>query len=175
MRGSDPDATLYWLAKMIHAGEDPRFIARRIIIHAAEDVGLADPMALVLANAAFQAAEFIGWPEARIPIAEAAIYVACANKSNSVIKAIDAALNDIRSGKTLPVPAHLKDSHYSGAEELKHGEGYKYAHDFPGHFVDQDYLGDDKRFYNPTEQGVEKKIKARVDYWRSRLSKIKSS
>ena len=109
MRGSDPDATLYWLAKMIHAGEDPRFIARRIIIHAAEDVGLADPMALVLANAAFQAAEFIGWPEARIPIAEAAIYVACANKSNSVIKAIDAALNDIRSGKTCahvqcPVP-----------------------------------------------------------------------
>ena len=175
MRGSDPDATLYWLAKMIHAGEDPRFIARRIIIHAAEDVGLADPMALVLANAAFQAAEFIGWPEARIPIAEAAIYVACANKSNSVIKAIDAALNDIRSGKTLPVPAHLKDSHYSGAEELKHGEGYKYAHDFPDHFVDQDYLGDDKHFYTPTEQGVEKKIKARVDYWRSRLSKIKNS
>ena len=102
MRGSDPDATLYWLAKMIHAGEDPRFIARRIIIHAAEDVGLADPMALVLANAAFHAAEFIGWPEARIPIAEAAIYIASANKSNSVVKAIDSALNEIRSGKTLP-------------------------------------------------------------------------
>mgnify|MGYP000107826647 CR=1 FL=1 len=142
MRGSDPDATLYWLAKMIHAGEDPRFIARRIIVHAAEDVGLADPMALVLANAAFQAAEFIGWPEARIPIAEAAIYVACANKSNSVIKAIDAALNDIRTGKTIPVPNHLKDSHYAGAEALKHGAGYKYAHDFPNHFVAQDYLGD---------------------------------
>ncbi len=173
MRGSDPDATLYWLAKMIHAGEDPRFIARRIIVHAAEDVGLADPMALVLANAAFQAAEFIGWPEARIPIAEAAIYVACANKSNSVIKAIDAALNDIRSGKTLPVPAHLKDSHYPGAEKLEHGSGYQYAHDFPNHFVAQDYLGDDKFFYTPTEQGVEKKIKARVDYWRSQFSKIK--
>ena len=103
---------------MIHAGEDPRFIARRIIIHAAEAVGLADPMALVLANAAFQAAEFIGWPEARIPIAEAAIYIACANKSNSVIKAIDAALNDVRTGNILPVPPHLKDSHYSELKNL---------------------------------------------------------
>ena len=173
MRGSDPDATLYWLAKMIHAGEDPRFIARRIIIHAAEDVGLADPMALVLANAAFHAAEFIGWPEARIPIAEAAIYIACANKSNSVVKAIDAALGDIRSGKTLSVPDHLKDSHYSGAKQLVHGQGYKYSHDFPGHFVPQDYLGADKRFYEPTEQGVEKKIKARVDYWREHFAKLK--
>ena len=172
MRGSDPDATLYWLAKMIHAGEDPRFIARRIIIHAAEDVGLADPMALVLANAAFHAAEFIGWPEARIPIAEAAIYIACANKSNSVVKAIDSALGDLRSGKTLPVPDHLKDSHYSGAKQLGHGAGYKYSHDFPGHFVPQDYLGADKRFYEPTEQGVEKKIKARVDYWREHFAKI---
>ena len=175
MRGSDPDATLYWLAKMIHAGEDPRFIARRIIIQASEDVGLADPMALVLANAAFQAAEFIGWPEARIPIAEAAIYVACANKSNSVIKAIDAALNDIKTGITLPVPVHLKDSHYTGAETLNHGEGYQYSHDFPNHFVAQDYLGDKKLFYNPTEQGIEKKLKARVDYWRSQFSKIKKS
>ena len=172
MRGSDPDATLYWLAKMIHAGEDPRFVARRIIIHAAEDVGLADPMALVLANAAFHAAEFIGWPEARIPIAEAAIYIACANKSNSVVKAIDSALCDIRSNKTLPVPDHLKDSHYSGAKQLGHGEGYKYSHDFPGHFVPQDYLGADKRFYEPTEQGVEKKIKVRVDYWRKHFSNI---
>src|SRR5437763_557518 len=105
MRGSDPDATLYWLAKMIHAGEDPRFIARRIVIHAAEDVGLADPMALVLANAAFQAAEFIGWPEARIPLAEAALYIATAHKSNSTILAIDAALDDVKSGRTLAVPA----------------------------------------------------------------------
>src|SRR5437762_3218152 len=131
MRGSDPDAALYWLAKMIHAGEDPRFIARRIVIHAAEDVGLADPMALVLANAAFQAAEFIGWPEARIPIAEAALYIATANKSNSVITAIDAALGDVRSGRTLPVPEHLRDAHYPGARRLGHGEGYQYAHDFP--------------------------------------------
>src|SRR4029078_582807 len=109
MRGSDPDATLYWLAKMIHAGEDPRFIARRIVIHAAEDVGLADPMALVLANAAHQAAEFVGWPEARILIAEAAIYIATAPKSNSTILAIDAALEDVRSGRSLPVPEHLRD------------------------------------------------------------------
>ena len=172
MRGSDVDATLYWLAKMIHAGEDPRFIARRIVIHAAEDVGLADPMALVLANAAFQAAEFIGWPEARIPIAEAAIYIAGANKSNSVIKAIDAALADVRSGKTIPVPPHLKDSHYAGAAKLGHGEGYKYSHDFPGHFVAQDYLGAARRFYEPTEQGAEKKIKARVDYWREHSAKL---
>src|SRR5882724_9603389 len=166
MRGSDPDAALYWLAKMIHAGEDPRFIARRIVIHAAEDVGLADPMALVLANAAFQAAEFIGWPEARIPLAEAAIYIATANKSNSAIAAIDAALEDVKSGRTLPVPEHLRDAHYQGAKRLGHGEGYKYAHDFPGHFVAQDYLGSDKRYYEPTEQGVEKKIKERLDKWR---------
>ena len=166
MRGSDPDAALYWLAKMIHAGEDPRFIARRIVVHAAEDVGLADPMALVLANAAFQAAEFIGWPEARIPIAEATIYIATANKSNSTIKAIDAALEDVKSGRTLAVPEHLRDAHYQGAKRLGHGEGYKYAHEGEGHFVPQDYLGADKRFYEPTEQGVEKKIKERLENWR---------
>jgi putative ATPase len=170
MRGSDPDATLYWLAKMIHAGEDPRFIARRIVIHAAEDVGLADPMALVLANAAFQAAEFIGWPEARIPIAEAALYIATANKSNSTILAIDAALADVKSGKTLPVPEHLRDAHYQGAKRLGHGEGYKYAHDYPGHFVPQDYLGAQKRYYEPTDQGVEKKIKERLEKWRQLIT-----
>ena len=169
MRGSDPDATLYWLAKMIHAGEDPRFIARRIVIHAAEDVGLADPMALVLANAAFQAAEFIGWPEARIPLAEAAIYIATANKSNSTVTAIDAALKDVESGRTLPVPESLRDGHYPGAKRLGHGVGYQYAHDHPGHFVAQDYLGADKRYYEPTEQGVEKKIKERVEKWRERF------
>src|SRR6202030_2048566 len=135
MRGSDPDAALYWLAKMIHAGEDPRFIARRIVIHAAEDVGLADPMALVLASAAFQAAEFIGWPEARIPLAEATIYIATAPKSNSTIKAIGAAMKDVESGSTLSVPEHLRDAHYQGAKRLGHGEGYKYAHDHPDHFV----------------------------------------
>jgi putative ATPase len=166
MRGSDPDATLYWLAKMIHAGEDPRFIARRIVIHAAEDVGLADPMALVLANAAFQAAEFIGWPEARIPLAEAALYIATAPKSNSTILAIDAAMKDVESGRTLAVPEHLRDAHYQGAKRLGHGQGYQYAHDHPDHFVAQDYLGADKRYYDPTEQGAEKKIKERVEKWR---------
>ena len=166
MRGSDPDAALYWLAKMIHAGEDPRFIARRIVIHAAEDVGLADPMALVLANAAFQAAEFIGWPEARIPIAEATIYIATAPKSNSTITAIDSAMKDVESGRTLPVPEHLRDAHYAGAKRLGHGEGYKYSHDYPEHFVAQDYLGAEKRYYEPSDQGVEKKIKERLAKWR---------
>lgn len=166
MRGSDPDATLYWLAKMIHAGEDPRFIARRIMIHAAEDVGLADPMALVLATAACQAAEVIGWPEARIPIAEAALYIATAHKSNSVVKAIDAALEDIRSGRTLAVPNHLRDGHYAGSKVLGHGEGYRYAHDFPGHHVAQDYLGAARRFYEPTTQGHERKIADRLAQWR---------
>jgi putative ATPase len=173
MRGSDPDAALYWLAKMIHAGEDPRFITRRLVIHAAEDVGLADPMALVLANAAHQAAEFIGWPEARIPIAEAAIYIATAHKSNSVITAIDAALADVRSGRTLAVPEHLRDAHYKGAKRLGHGEGYQYAHEHPGHFVAQDYLGADKRYYEPTEQGSEKKVKERVEQWRALLAEAR--
>ncbi|HEY0548328.1 MAG TPA: replication-associated recombination protein A [Verrucomicrobiae bacterium] len=167
MRGSDPDATLYWLAKMIHAGEDPRFITRRMLIAAAEDVGLADPMALVLTAAAHQAAEFVGWPEARIPIAEAAIYIATANKSNTSILAIDAALDDVKSGRTLAVPQHLRDAHYKGAERLGHGEGYKYSHDAPEHFAPQDYLGAFKRYYEPTDQGVEKKIKERVERWRA--------
>ena len=174
MRGSDPDSALYWLAKMIHAGEDPRFIARRIVICAAEDVGLADPMALILANACLSAAEFVGWPEARIPLAEATIYIATANKSNSVIKAIDAALEDVKSGRTLAVPEHLRDGHYSGAKKLGHGIGYEYAHDGKEHFVAQDYLGSDKRFYEPTEQGVEKKIKERVEKWRAAFAASKA-
>jgi len=173
MRGSDPDASLYWLAKMIHAGEDPRFIARRIVICAAEDVGLADPMALILANAALQVSEFVGWPEARIPLAEATVYIATANKSNSAYLAIDAALADVKSGRTLPVPEHLRDTHYQGAERLGHGKGYEYAHDHPGHFVAQDYLGVDKIYYQPTEQGVEKKIKERVEKWRVELAEAR--
>ena len=173
MRGSDPDAAVYWLAKMIHAGEDPRFIARRIVICAAEDVGLADPMALVLANAALQVSEFVGWPEARIPLAEATVYIATANKSNSAYLAIDAALEDVKSGRTLPVPEHLRDTHYQGAERLGHGKGYEYAHDHPGHFVAQDYLGADKIYYEPTEQGVEKKIKERVEKWRAELAEAR--
>jgi putative ATPase len=167
MRGSDPDATLYWLAKMIHAGEDPRFITRRMLIFAAEDVGLADPMALVLTASAHEAAEFVGWPEARIPVAEAAIYLATAIKSNTAICAIDAALDDVKSGRTLAVPQHLRDAHYKGAQQLGHGEGYHYSHDAPEHFAPQDYLGAFKRYYEPTGQGVEKKIKERLDRWRA--------
>lgn len=173
MRGGDVDATLYWLAKMIHAGEDPRFISRRIMICAAEDVGLADPMALVLATAAHQVSEFVGWPEARIPLAEAAIYIAGANKSNSAYLAIDAALEDVRSGRTLAVPEHLRDGHYAGAKRLGHGEGYQYAHDHAGHFVPQDYLGESRRYYEPTDQGVEKKIKERVDRWRAQMDEAR--
>jgi putative ATPase len=175
MRGSDPDAALYWLAKMIHAGEDPRFITRRVMICAAEDVGLADPMALILATAAHQAAEFVGWPEARIPIAEATVYIACAPKSNSACLAVDAALADVRAGRTLPVPEHLRDTHYAGAERLGHGKGYQYAHDHPGHFVAQDYLGAARRFYAPTDQGHERKIKERVEQWRAQMDKARRS
>jgi putative ATPase len=175
MRGSDPDAALYWLAKMIHAGEDPRFIARRIVICAAEDVGLADPMALVLATSALEAAEFVGWPEAQIPLAEATIYIATANKSNSAVTAIAAALADVKSGRTLPVPEHLRDANYYSAKRLGHGVGYKYAHEGEGHFVAQDYLGADKIYYEPTEQGVEKKIKERVEKWRAEFAKVKKS
>ena len=175
MRGSDPDAALYWLAKMIHAGEDPRFIARRIVICAAEDVGLADPMALILANACLAASEFVGWPEARIPLAEATVYIATANKSNSAYLAIDAALEDVRSGRTLAVPEHLRDASYKGAKRLGHGQGYEYAHDHPGHFVPQDYLGTGRRYYEPTDQGVEKKIKERVEKWRAQLEATRST
>jgi putative ATPase len=174
MRGSDPDAALYWLAKMIEAGEDPRFITRRILICAAEDVGLADPMALVLANAAHQAAEFIGWPEARIPIAEATLYISTAPKSNTSIVAIDAALSDVRSGRTLAIPEHLRDAHYKGAARLGHGEGYQYSHDHPGHFVAQDYLGAEKRYYEPTDQGAEKKIRERLAEWRRHIEKSRN-
>ncbi|MDP2652422.1 MAG: replication-associated recombination protein A [Candidatus Omnitrophota bacterium] len=162
MRGSDPDAALYWMAKMIYAGEDPRFIARRICICAAEDVGNADPRALMLATAAMQAAEFIGLPEARIPLAQAAVYVACAPKSNAVYLGIDQALKDVAGEKTQEVPAHLKDASYSGAKKLGRGKDYKYAHDFPGHYVDQEYMPEKKTYYQPTDQGLEKAVKERL-------------
>ncbi len=163
MRGSDPDAALYWMAKMIYAGEDPRFIARRIIICASEDVGNADPQALVLAAAALQAAEFVGLPEARISLAQAAVYVACAPKSNAVYLGIDKALEDIRTRKTGLVPKHLKDASYKGAAALGHGEGYKYVHDYPGHYAAQEYMPFKAEYYLPTEQGYEKKIKERLE------------
>ena len=175
VRGSDPDAAMYWLAKMIHAGEDPRFIARRLVILAAEDIGLADPQALVIAQAAAQAAEFIGWPEARIPLAEATLYLATAPKSNSAILAIDAALEDIRKGVTLPVPDHLRDAHYKGAKRLGHGVGYQYAHKFEGHFVAQDYLGADRVYYRPTDQGYEKSLQERVEQRRQAFQAVRQA
>jgi len=148
MRGSDPDAAIYYLAKMVYAGEDPRFIARRIVICASEDVGNADPMALVIATSALRAAEFIGMPEARIPLAQATIYVAKARKSNACYKAIEEALNDIETEETMEVPDHLKDSHYPGAKKLGHGKGYKYPPDYGG-YVKQDYLTKKKKYYKP--------------------------
>ncbi|MEW6162876.1 MAG: replication-associated recombination protein A [Nitrospirota bacterium] len=148
MRGSDPDAAVYYLAKMLYAGEDPRFIARRIVICASEDVGNADPMALVIATSALRSVEFIGMPEARIPLAQATIYVANAPKSNACYKAIEAALNDISTEETMEVPDHLKDSHYPGAKKLGHGKGYKYPHNYGG-YVEQDYLLKRKKYYKP--------------------------
>ncbi len=158
MRGSDPDAALYWLAKMIVAGEDPRFIARRLVICSAEDVGNADPQALVVANAAMQAAEFVGFPEAKIPLAQATIYVACAPKSNAAYLAIEKAVKDVESERTQEVPEHLKSANYSGAAELGRGEGYKYAHMFDKHYVEQEHMKTRKKYYLPTEMGFEKKI-----------------
>ena len=176
MRGSDPDATLYWLAKMIHAGEDPRFITRRIVICAAEDVGLADPMALVLANAAHQAAEFIGWPEARIPIAEAAIYIATANKSNSTIVAIDAALEDVGVRSHAGGAGTFARRALRGRETTRpRRRAINTRTTIPTISSPQDYLGADKRYYEPTEQGVEKKIKERVEKWRALIAESKVS
>ncbi len=167
MRGSDPDAAVYWLAKMITAGEPPRFIARRLVISASEDVGNADPYALVIANAAMQAAEFIGFPEARIPLAQATVYVACAPKSNSSYEAIDRAIGDVNSERTQEVPEHLKSSNYKGAASLGRGEGYKYAHSHEGHYVEQEYMKDKKTYYFPGDIGYEKKIKEHLQRLRS--------
>lgn len=161
MRGSDPDAALHYLARMIEGGEDPRFIARRIIICAAEDVGNADPIALMLAVAAMQAAEMIGWPEARIPIAQAVTYIAAAPKSNAAYLAIDRAMADVRDRECGPVPLHLRDSHYRGAQLLGHGKGYKYPHDYPEGFVNQQYLPEQlagSRYYQPSEHGEEQRL-----------------
>ncbi|MFC1478843.1 replication-associated recombination protein A, partial [Candidatus Margulisiibacteriota bacterium] len=162
MRGSDPDAAVYWLAKMLYAGEDPAFIARRIVICASEDVGNADPQALVVANAARQTVEFIGMPEARIPLSQAAIYVACAPKSNAGYLAIDEALADVKSKPAQKVPDHLKNAVYKGEKELGIGKDYKYAHSYGG-FVKQSYMPEPKIYYNPTENGIEKRIKEKLD------------
>lgn len=157
LRGSDADAALFWLARMVEGGEDPRFIARRMVIFASEDIGLADPRALLVAVAAAQAVEFVGLPEARLNLAEAAVYLARAPKSNSVIRAIERASEDARSADA--VPLHLRDAHYAGARELGHGEGYRYPHDFPGHAVDQEYRParfEGKRYYDPSGQGEDR-------------------
>ncbi len=162
MRGSDPDAAVYYLAKMLDAGEEVAFIARRIMICAAEDVGNADPMALVVATSAAQAVERLGMPESRIVLSQAAIYVACSPKSNSAINAVDDALAVVRETATAPVPPYLCDSHYKGSEKLGRGIGYLYAHDFPNHYVDQQYLPDaykDMVFYKPSENGYEQTIR----------------
>ncbi len=163
MRGSDPDAAIYWLARMLEAGEDPRFLARRIVIAAAEDVGNADPMALVVAAAAAQAVELVGMPECRIPLAQAVTYVALAPKSNAAYAAIDAAIADVQSRRVLPVPIHLRDASYSGAKRLGHGQGYQYAHDAPEGWVDQDYLGVERHYYEPVERGLEAELRRRLD------------
>lgn len=163
MRGSDPDAALYWLAKMLYGGEDPRFIARRILICAAEDVGNADPMALVIATSCFQAVEFLGMPECRIPLAQATAYIASAPKSNSVYMAIDKAMEDVSKERTQEVPLHLRDTHYKGADKLGYGKGYKYPHEYKGHFVPQEYMPEKKNYYFPSDSGEEKKIKERLE------------
>ena len=161
IRGSDVDAALHYLARMIEAGEDPRFIARRLVIHASEDVGMADPTALQTATAAAQAVQFIGMPEARLTLAQATIHLATAPKSNSVIEAISAAQADVRAGKVGPVPPHLRDGHYEGAKALGHAVGYKYPHDDPRGVVEQQYIPEgleDAVYYQPTNHGAEKRI-----------------
>ncbi|MCI6163679.1 MAG: replication-associated recombination protein A [Lachnospira sp.] len=166
MRGSDPDAAVYYLAKMLYAGEDIKFIARRIMICASEDVGNADPQALQVAVAASEAVERLGMPEARIVLSQAAVYVACAPKSNASYMAVDKALDIIKNEQSRPVPAHLQDAHYKSAAKLGHGVGYLYAHDYPNHYVKQQYLPDgleNTRFYEPTDNGYEKVIKQHLD------------
>ena len=176
MRGSDPDAAVYYLAKMLYAGEDIKFIARRIMICASEDVGNADPMAINVAVSAALAVERVGMPEAQIILSQAVTYVAGAPKSNSAVMAIDKAMKTVGAMRTAPVPVHLQDKHYKGAEKLGHGAGYLYAHDFPNHYADQQYLPDPlvgTKFYEPSENGYEKQIKERMEYIReyARLGK----
>ena len=167
MRGSDPDAAVYWLARMLEGGEDPRFIARRIVICAAEDVGNADPNALVVANAAAQATEFVGLPECELILSQAAIYVATAPKSNASATAIWNARADIRSGVVLDVPVHLRDAHYAAAARLGHGKGYLYPHDDPSGYVPQEYLPEPRIYYKPVSRGYEREIARRLHDLRS--------
>lgn len=170
IRGSDPDAAVYWLARMLEAGEDPLFIARRLVISASEDIGNADPAALPLAVAAAQAVHQIGLPEGRIALAQAATYLASAPKSNKAYLAINQAQSEVRHSQEQRVPAHLRDASYKGAKQLGHGKGYLYPHDYPGHYVPQSYLPqemEEKLFYQPSEEGQEKEIKKRLQHWRA--------
>jgi putative ATPase len=169
IRGSDPDAGIYWLARMLEGGEDVRFLARRLVILASEDIGNADPHALPLAIAAMQACEFVGLPECELNLAQAVTYLACAPKSNASYLAIREAQEDIREGRLLPVPRHLQDSHYPGAKRLGHGKGYEYAHDAPNAIAAQDYLGVDREYYRPNERGFEKELAERLEQIRKRL------
>jgi putative ATPase len=173
LRGSDPDAGLYWLARMLEGGEDIRFITRRLVILASEDIGNADPHALPLAIATMQACEFIGLPECALTLSQAVTYLACAPKSNAATTAIGAASRDVREGRLLPVPVHLRDKHYAGAKRLGHGAGYEYAHDAPDAIASQDYLGVDREYYQPTDRGYEKEIAARLEIIRARLREAK--
>ncbi len=167
MRGSDPDAAVYWLAKMLYAGEDIRFIARRIVICASEDVGMADPQALLVAVAAQQAAELVGLPEARIPLAHATVYVATAPKSNRAYLAVEKAAEEVRAGVTLSVPLHLRGTGYQGAKRLGHGRDYEYSHDHENAYVPQAYLPEGRRYYEPSDRGHEKRVGERLAHWRA--------
>jgi len=170
IRGSDPDAGVYWLARMLEAGEDARFIARRLVILASEDVGLADPMALVVATAAAHAVEYVGLPEAQLNLSEAVIYLATAPKSNRAALAIWNAREDVRKGPSAEVPVHLRDAHYQGAKTLGHGKGYVYPHDAPSGWVEQQYQPSDlagRRYYDPSEHGHEAAVRARLAQWRA--------
>jgi putative ATPase len=169
IRGSDPDAGIYWLARMLEGGEDVRFLARRLVILASEDVGNADPHALPLAIAAMQACEFVGLPECQLTLAQAVTYLACAPKSNAATLAIGEARQDIREGRLLPVPRHLQDSHYAGAKRLGHGKGYEYAHNAPEAVATQDYLGVEREYYRPTNRGFEQELSRRLEIIRERL------
>jgi putative ATPase len=169
LRGSDPDAAVYWLAVMLESGEDPRFVARRLVIFASEDVGNADPQALLVANGAWDAVERVGLPECQLNLSQAVCYLATAPKSNACTLAIGAATKDVKEGRTLPVPKHLKDSHYRGAREtFGHGTGYKYAHEFGDAWVDQEYIPADVEYYHPTDRGFEALIQARLAELRKR-------
>lgn len=175
IRGSDPDAALYWLARMLEAGEDVRFLTRRIVIAASEDIGNADPHALSLAVAAMQAAEFVGLPECQYALAQATTYLACAPKSNAATVAIGEARRDVTEGRLLPVPVHLKDRHYAGAKRLGHGENYEYAHNAEGGVAAQDYLGVEREYYRPVPRGFEAELAERLKAIRARLREGRQS